>query len=75
MLFHRSSLVCVLPKDIFYLHIKLDINGIASYCKAYKNISIYCTNSIYRPAIFSHDQPIIINKYSICFMNVFLQWL
>ncbi len=50
VLFLRSSSVCVLlPIDIFFgcAGIKLDINGIASYRIAYKNISIYRPALIY----------------------------
>ncbi len=53
---HSSSVCVLLTIDIVFgcARIKLDINGITSYRIAYKNISIYRTNSIYRPALFQH---------------------
>ncbi len=53
MHFLRSSSVCApLLIDIFFgcACIKLDINGIASYRIAYRNISMYRTNSILPPS-------------------------
>ncbi len=49
MHFIRSSSVCVLLPIDFFARIKLDINSIASYRIASKNIYIYIIKTQYTP--------------------------